>query len=170
MVCFLNVALTLQIDQLLHSQHHMARVPRKLPWRLRCTKAVSSSRVAKAVFNPLISASRRALRSAYFSGLAMHLALILPLYSLTADNSVLAASRSAEYSAAVLACDLTSALLYLTLCSFVVLVTAFSCVIFSYSDCASDSSDSSLAKLVAKSESEESDAQSEYEKITQENA
>merc|ERR1740122_775449 len=67
--------------------------------------------------------------------------------------SVFAVSRSAEYSATVASKDLLSCVLYLTSCSFNVLVTAFSWLTFSYRLWASASSVSSFARLLAKSDS-----------------
>merc|ERR1719330_1766504 len=68
-------------------------------------------------------------------------------------NSAFVVARSEEYSDTVLSCAFASSLLYFTSWFFKVLVTAFSWLTFSYSDCASASALSSFAKFVAKSDS-----------------
>merc|ERR1719321_2426420 len=74
------------------SQHAYARRAVRI-----CKKAgepASSSKICKASFNPLISASRRLLRSAYGSGFAMHIGCNFSQYSMIAAYSVDALSLS----------------------------------------------------------------------------
>merc|ERR1740121_76646 len=87
--------------------------PRR-PRFLRCVKATSSSRMLSACFKPLISASRRALRSSYVPGFAMQRSLIFPKYSMTALSSASFVARSADNSPSALSSALNSAVLYLT--------------------------------------------------------
>merc|ERR1719409_787039 len=132
---------------------HIIQRTMRRKWRGRCKKAASVSKISRASLRPLISASRRALRSSYVSGFLMHFASSLARYSSTASNSVCFSPRSEDSSETVLSRLFASAALYLASCSFIVFVVLFSCVCLSYVDWASSSSMFACARFLEKSDS-----------------